>query len=181
MEERVYRAWDVGLKFVGLPVLMIGAIWGWYQYYDQKDLNHKLRQQAVEQERRVQIWNDHIALAKRLYQLTGTITSTKGRDRVEAERKFWTLYHGELQLVESPNSALRQYAAAFAVCLERQCATEEMSGITYQAGRAQWIEQEERIKQMRNSTAYMRARPTWTHRLKMYLCGCVTRSVDLTE
>jgi hypothetical protein len=98
MNEDSYRAWDTGLKVVGLAGIALGSIFTYWQYFDG----------AARQERTALIEAQKPFLAQRqeLYgQAVKAVavlsTTPDAKQRAEAEAAFWSLYWGPLATVES--------------------------------------------------------------------------------
>jgi hypothetical protein len=104
-----FKIWDRSLATISALSLIIGGVWGLWQYIDQQEKDRELR----DQEYNLALYKERKEMYYALCAAVGEIASSKSSAEAEpAIKAFFKLYHGGVHIVS--DRVLDEAKAAFA-------------------------------------------------------------------
>src|SRR5713101_3142665 len=104
MDDASHNKWDIGFKWIGLVAALIGAVWTYYKFRDDRRVDLEHQRQAIYRDEATKnkelnsfIFQRQTALYFDAARSAATIATSKDAKRVkDAQERFRELYWGEL-------------------------------------------------------------------------------------
>jgi len=133
ISESQYRAWDLALKIVGVPVLIIVAGWTLWDHHDKAQTDRMVRKQETAQQYAQSLFDKKILKAQDLI-AKGVFLSLKPTD--DAARTDFLASYSQLQGLTDRDDPLVAAFQPVATCLNQKCDVERLKTAVQQSAPA---------------------------------------------
>ena len=99
--------WDLAFKIIGAVVAVGGLVFGIYQFQSQRDKGDSEKETMLRRQK-VELYNKAAEVAASFPQ------ASDPKEADEKKKQFWSLYYGQLSIVEDENvkNAMMRYGGA---------------------------------------------------------------------